>query len=202
MADINPHKIPQDLDQDLKETHNLDQHSQKQMQANKKLLITIGVALVLLITFWIWKSIEISNVRGKAERDHQALKEQAIKGIVTSKEEQLKLLTIPYVWAVRTEMMKGNINQINLYALDLIKEKNFQRIAIANDSGIIVSSTDKKDEGKPFTSIGEVAALTNNDTMVENTGDSVLIVTSPIMGFNKRLGTLFFKYAVQLPDLK
>jgi len=202
MADINPHKIPQDLDQDLKETHNLDQHSQKQMQANKKLLITIGVALVLLITFWIWKSIEISNVRGKAERDHQALKEQAIKGIVTLKEEQLKLLTIPYVWAVRTEMMKGNINQINLYALDLIKEKNFQRIAIANDSGIIVSSTDKKDEGKPFTSIGEVAALTNNDTMVENTGDSVLIVTSPIMGFNKRLGTLFFKYAVQLPDLK
>jgi len=202
MADINPHKIPQDLDQDLKETHNLDQHSQKQMQANKKLLITIGVALVLLITVWIWKSIEISNVRGKAERDHQALKEQAIKGIVTSKEEQLKLLTIPYVWAVRTEMMKGNINQINLYALDLIKEKNFQRIAIANDSGIIVSSTDKKDEGKPFTSIGEVAALTNNDTMVENTGDSVLIVTSPIMGFNKRLGTLFFKYAVQLPDLK
>ena len=202
MADINPHKIPQDLDQDLKETHNLDQHSQKQMQANKKLLITIGVALVLLITVWIWKSIEISNVRGKADRDHQALKEQAIKGIVTSKEEQLKLLTIPYVWAVRTEMMKGNINQINLYALDLIKEKNFQRIAIANDSGVIVSSTDKKDEGKPFTSIGEVAALTNNDTMVENTGDSVLIVTSPIMGFNKRLGTLFFKYAVQLPDLK
>jgi len=202
MADINPHKIPQDLDQDLKETHNLDQHSQKQMQANKKLLITIGVALVLLITVWIWKSIEISNVRGKAERDHQALKEQAIKGIVTLKEEQLKLLTIPYVWAVRTEMMKGNINQINLYALDLIKEKNFQRIAIANDSGVIVSSTDKKDEGKPFTSIGEVAALTNNDTMVENTGDSVLIVTSPIMGFNKRLGTLFFKYAVQLPDLK
>jgi len=202
MADINPHKIPQDLAQDLKETHNLDQHSQKQMQANKKLLITIGVALVLLITVWIWKSIEISNVRGKAERDHQALKEQAIKGIVTLKEEQLKLLTIPYVWAVRTEMMKGNINQINLYALDLIKEKNFQRIAIANDSGVIVSSTDKKDEGKPFTSIGEVAALTNNDTMVENTGDSVLIVTSPIMGFNKRLGTLFFKYAVQLPDLK
>jgi len=202
MADINPHKIPQDLDQDLKETHNLDQHSQKPVQANKKLLITIGVALVLLITVWIWKSIEISNVRGKAERDHQALKEQAIKGIVTSKEEQLKLLTIPYVWAVRTEMMKGNINQINLYALDLIKEKNFQRIAIANDSGVIVSSTDKKDEGKPFTSIGEVAALTNNDTMVENTGDSVLIVTSPIMGFNKRLGTLFFKYAVQLPDLK
>jgi hypothetical protein len=202
MADINPHKIPQDLDQDLKETYNLDQHSQKPVQSNKKLLITIGVALVLLITVWIWKSIEISNVRSKAESDYQALKVQAIRGIVTSKEEQLKLLAKPYVWAVRTEMMKGNISQVNLYALDMIKEENFQRIAIANDSGIIVSSTDKKDEGKPFTSIGEAAALNNNNTMVENASDSVLIVTSPIMGFNKRLGTLFLKYTVRLPDFK
>ena len=202
MADINPHKNPQDLDQNFKTTHNLDQHSQRPGQASKKLLITIGVALLLLITVWIWKSIEISNIRSKAASDYQALKEQAIKGIVSSKEEQLKLLTKPYVWAVRTEMMKGNINQINLYALDLIKEKNFQRIAIANDSGIIVSSTDKKDEGQSFTTIGDATALTNNDTLVENIGDSMLIVTSPIMGFNKRLGTLFFKYAIQLPDLK
>jgi len=202
MLDINPHKKPQDSDQDFKKTQNLEQHPQKAVQTNEKILITIGVALALLITVWIWKTIEISNIRSKADSNRQALKKQAIKSIVTSKEEQLKLLTIPFVWAVRTEMMKGNIYQINLYALDMIKEKNFQQIAIANDSGIIVSSTDKKDEGKPFSSIGEVAALTINDTMVENAGDSTLIVTSPIMGFNKRLGTLFFKYAVQLPDLK
>jgi len=192
MADINPHKEPQDVNQD----------SKKSASSNKNILITIGIALVLLVTIWIWKSIEIDNIRSNAQSDYKALKEQAIKGIVTSKEEQLKLLTKPYVWAVRAEMMKGNINQINLYALDLIKEKNFQLIAIANDSGIIVSSTDKKDEGKPFTSIGEAVALTNNDTMVENTGDSILVVTSPIMGFNKRIGTLFFKYAVQLPAIK
>lgn len=98
-------------------------------------------------------------------------------------------------------MMKGNISQLNLYALDMIKEKNFLGIAIANDSGMIVSSTNKKDEGQPFTSIAEAAALINNDTSVANNGDSILIVKSPIMGFNKRLGTLFIKYAVKLPQL-
>lgn len=192
MADINPDKKPQTMNQD----------SKNPTQANKKILITIGIALLLIITIWVWKSIEIDNIRSKAASDHQVLKVQSIKGIVAAKEEQLKLLAKPYVWAVRTEMMKGNISQINLYALDMIKEKNFLRIAIANDSGIIVSSTDKKDEGKPFTSIGEAVALTNNNTMVQNTGDSILIVTSPIMGFNKRLGTLFFKYVVLFPDLK
>lgn len=170
--------------------------------SNKKILITIGIALVLLIALWIWKSVEVANVRRTAESNYQALKQQAIKSIVTSNEEQLKLLAKPYVWAVRTELMKGNINQVNLYADDMIKEKNFLLIAVANDSGIIVSSTNKKDEAKPFTSIGEAASLNNNNTMVENTGDSVLIVTSPIMGFNSRLGTLFIKYAIQLPALE
>ena len=170
--------------------------------STKKIWITIGVALVLIIAIWIWKSIEVSNVRRTAESNYQVLKEQAIKSIITSKEEQLKLLAKPYVWAVRTELMKGNISQINLYADDMIKEKNFLLIAVANDSEIIVSSTNKKDEGEPFTSIGEAATLNNNNTMVENTGDSVLIVTSPIMGFNNRLGTLFIKYAIQLPVLK
>ena len=180
----------------------LEQDSKKLAPGNKKILITIGVALVLLIGIWIWKSIEIKNIRSKAESDYQELKGQAIRGIIASKEEQLKLLAKPYVWAVRAELMKGNINQVNLYALDMIKEKNIMRIAIANDSGMIVSSTNKKDEGKPFSSIGEAVDLNLNDTRVENKGDSVLIVTSPIMGFDKRLGTLFIKYAVQLPALK
>ena len=192
MEDVNTQKKDPQLEQDLK----------TQASSNKNILITIGIALVLLVTIWIWKSIEIKNIRSEAQSDYQALKEQAIKGIVTSKEEQVKLLAKPYVWAVRTEMMKGNISQVNMYALDMIKEKNVLLIAIANDSGIIVSSTDKKDEGKPFSSIGEAAALSNNNTMVQNTGDSILIVTSPVMGFNKRIGTLFLKYAVQLPVLK
>ena len=185
-----------------KNDQNTDQYSKKQASVNKKILIVIGIAVLLLIAIWIWKGIEINNIKSKATTDYQALKEQAIKGIITSKEEQLKLLAKSYVWAVRTEMMRGNISQVNLYALDMIKEKNFLRIAIANDSGIIISSTDKKDEGKAFTSLGETAALNNNNTLVKNTGDSILIVTSPIMGFNNRLGTLFIKYAVLLPDIK
>lgn len=192
MENVNAQKDDQNVEQDLN----------RQALGNKKILITIGIAMLLLLTIWIWKNTEIKNIKSKAASDYQSLKELAIKGIISSKEEQLKLLAKPYVWAVRTEMMKGNINQVNLYALDLIKEKDLLRIAIANDSGIIVSSTDKKDEGKSFTLIGKAAILTNDNTFVENAGDSVLTVVSPIMGFNSRLGTLFIKYAVTLPDLK
>ena len=169
------------------------------VKTNKNLLITIIVALVLLSVIWIWKIVEIGNVNKAVEKDRQALKAQAIIKIVQSNEQQLKALAKAYVWAVRTEMMQGNINEVNLFGSDMIKEKNFQVIAIANDKGIIVSSTNKKQEGQSFSTIGKEEALTSNDTNINNAGDSILVMTSPIMGFNNRLGTLFIKYAVPLP---
>ena len=169
----------------------------KWAKANKKIFITIGVALLLIITIWIWKSIEINNIKAKAESVQLLIKKQAASQIIQSHESHLKLLAKPYVWAVRSEMMRGNINQLNLFANDMIKENKFQLIAVANDKGIIVSSTNKKHEGQAFSTIGRETGLTDNNTTVENVNDTILIMTSPIMGFNNRLGTLLIKYAIQ-----
>jgi 1,2-phenylacetyl-CoA epoxidase catalytic subunit len=171
----------------------------KQSNTTKAFFITIGVALILLIALWVWKSMEVSSTKETAEIERQTIKEKATRHIVQSHEEHLKLLAKAYVWAVRAEMMQGNINQVNLFASDMVKEKNFQRIVIANDKGIIVSSTNKKDEGQPFSTIADEAALSSNNTTVQNESDSILILTSPIMGFNNRLGTLLIKYAVKPP---
>ncbi len=170
--------------------------------SNKKFYILTGVAILLIAIFWIWKTFEINNIKKEAEKNRESLKEEATKQIVQSHEAHLKLLAKPYVWAVRSEMMQGNINQVNLFANDMVKEKNFQRIVVANDKGIIVSSTNKKDEGQPFSTVGTDAALSSNNTSVQNVSDSILVMTSPIMGFNNRLGTLLIKYAIQKPDFK
>lgn len=159
-------------------------------------LIIAAVALLLLAGIWIWKETQIGNVKKQAETEKLALQQKAAAMIVQSNEEHLKVLAKPIVWAVRAEMMQGNISQVNLYMNDMVKEKNFQRIVVANDKGIIVSSTNKKDEGKPFSTIGKDAYLSSNSTNVENVGDSILTMTSPIMGFNNRLGTLLIKYAL------
>lgn len=162
----------------------------------KGILITIVVALILLSGIWIWKAIEINSLKKTAVKDRQTLTEQANTQIVQSHESHLKLLAKPFVWAIRTEMMQGNINQVNLYMNDMVKEKNFQSIAVINDKGIIVSSTDKKNEGKSFSTLGKTSDLSSNATNLANLNDSILVMTSPIMGFNNRLGTLYIKYSV------
>jgi uncharacterized protein YxeA len=170
--------------------------------SKKILMIVIGVAVVLLAAIWIWKSVEINSVKKEAERERQVIKEEAVRQVVQTNVKHLQLLAKAYVWAVRGEMMQGNINQVNLFANDMVKEKNFQRIVIANDKGIIISSTNKKDEGLPFSTVGKDTYLSSNNTTVENLSDSVLVMSSPIMGFNNRIGTLMINYAVQPPSFK
>lgn len=169
---------------------------------NRKFLITIGTALLLIAGIWIWKSAEISNFKNAAASERQNLEKQAMRQIVQTHEEHLKLLAKPLVWAVRGEMMQGNMNQVNLFVNDMVKEKNFQRIVIANDKGIIISSTNKKDEGKEFLSVGKQTYLTSNATTVEDINDSIVVMSSPIMGVNNRLGTFMINYKVIKPNFK
>ena len=167
---------------------------------------TIGIiviaGLVLLAGIWIWKSIQINNIREQAATEKQDIQEQAKNQIRNTHEMHLKSLTKPFVWAVRTEMLQNNISQVNLYANDMVKEKNFQKIVIVNDKGTVILSTNKKEEGKEFGSIGNAAYLSSNNTNVDNINDSILVVSSPIMGFNNKLGTLMITYAVQRPAFK
>lgn len=166
----------------------------------KKILIIVLVAVVLLAALWIWKNTEINNEQKEAEREKQILQERASALITNTHKEHLKLLAKPYVWAVRSELLKGNINQVNLYANEMVKEKNFQSIVVANDKGVIISSTNKKNEGQPFSSLGKPNYLTSDTTIVENINDSILVMSSPVMGFNDRLGTMMITYKVKRPE--
>lgn len=164
--------------------------------SKKTYVITIVVGLVLLVAFWIWSYFEANSAQKKAEVQKQSLKEQAHKQLLLAHEDHLRLLSLPFVWAVRTEMLQGNMSQVNLYMNEMVRKKNFQNIAVIDNKGIIKSSTNKKNEGRPFGEIERSTNLEIDDTNVNNVGDSILILTSPIMGFNNKLGTLYLKYAM------
>lgn len=165
----------------------------------RNLLILATVFLVLLAIIWIWKTAQINNLKQEATQDRQRLQQQATQMIVSTHEEHLIKLAKPFVWAVRTEMLNKNISQVNQYANELVKEKNFQSIVITNEKGIIVSATDKKLEGKDYATVSNKNYLSGNSTQV-NRLKNQLITTSPIMGFNSRLGTAILTYNLQTPN--
>ena len=82
------------------------------------------------------------------------------------------------------------------------KKKNFQKVVVTNDKGVAILSTNKKEEGKEFILTGKVNYLLADTTVVENINDSLLIMNSPVMGFNNRPGTLIVAYSIKHPELK
>lgn len=167
-----------------------------------KILVAAGVIILLFAALWIWKAAEIKNLKKENEKKEILLRQKAFELLSQSDYKYLKLLAKPYVWAIRTEIMKGNIEAVNLYANDMVKEKYFQTITVVNDKGVIVSSTNKKLEGKSYASVGNAAYLTNDSTVVNKVDDATLEVSSPVMGFNKRIGTLIFNYMPQKAEFK
>lgn len=170
--------------------------------SGKKILIIIVIGLLLLASLWIWKSIEIKNLKKHAVTEKQEVKKEAALQMLQSHETHLKVLAKPLVWAVRTEMLKNNIGQVNLYTNEMVREPNFQKIVIIDEQGMVLLSTDKKEEGTEFQRPGSNIDLSANTTTVANVNDSLLVMTSPIMGFNNRLGTLLVAYSVPSPLFK
>ncbi len=167
-----------------------------------KILVAAGGIILLFAALWIWKAIEIKNLKKEHENKETLLKQKANELLLQSDFRYLKLLAKPYGWAIRTELMKGNIDAVNLYANDMVKEKNFQTITVVDGKGMVISSTNKKLESKSYASVGNAAYLSNDSTVVNKLDNNSLEISSPVMGFNKRIGTLIFNYTPPKADLK
>jgi hypothetical protein len=191
--------------------HNYEDHSSREVTKNnqrtftltsKQLLIACLVVVALLAIIWTWKSIQINSLKKDHSEHTLQLKQQAQTMLISSDKHYLQLLAKPYVWAIRTEMMKGNLSQVHLYANDMVKEKNMKSVVVADNKGVVVSSTDKKLEGQNFAAVGNQAYLSIDNTVVEQVNDSLLVMATPVMGFNSRLGTLMISYSPIKPVFK
>jgi hypothetical protein len=167
----------------------------------RRLVIIIIIALVLIAGLWAWKTIQINNIRNQAEQEQLELNKKAIAQIRKIDEVNLKLLAKPLVWAIRTEMLNNNVNQVALYINEIVRQNNFRKISVIDGNGIVMLSTDKKEEGKAFGLAGSIIDLSSNNTLVANLNDTMMVMTSPIMGFNNRLGTLNIIYSAKQPML-
>ncbi len=70
---------------------------------------------------------------------------------------------------------------------------------MVDTKNIIVSSTNKKYEGKDYLTVGTAYYLSVDSAVVNKVNDSLLVLASPVMSFNSKLGTLIFMYAVPQP---
>lgn len=144
------------------------------------------VSLLALVAVYFWKDIQ-----GKKQKT--AIEKMAAEQLMENNAEMLKLVTKPFVWSIRAEMLRENMDQINSYTKEMVREKNFQIIHLIDPAGKIVISTDKKLEGQPAAEMFESYIL-QTDSVVVLRKDMLLFVAAPVMGYDKKLGVLLMSY--------
>jgi len=157
------------------------------------LIISVLVAGMLFTYFRSRMSLQKMN---EVMRTHQENLEESVNEFLLSNTEDLLMLSTKGLnWAIRGELIRGNEEQIQQYLSQLVKEKGVEHVEFINSEGIIEMSSNKKKEGQKFNLSGyEENPLVKDKAFYSFNEDGTVNLFAPIMGLEKRLGTLMILY--------
>ena len=160
----------------------------------KHAAILVGIIVVLLV----WKTIAVSKVESdmakKLESERvlitQQAREYADQQYVKEEERFGQVLS----WAVRGELIRNNVDQIDQYLSEIVKMKDTERVVLIGDDGQLLVSTDKRLEETKGVEIypKEILNLQKITLRSDVEGKKILVV--PVMGLNKKIATVVVSY--------
>lgn len=151
-------------------------------------LYVILFLILALVGMYFWKNLAVGKVRTEVSN-------KAAEIIGEQNNSYLRLVSIPLVWAVRSEMIRDNYDQINQYLANFVKEKNMKELVVAKTDGKVVAATNKKLEGTNISTSFPADVLQTAETTITVRENGEYQVVSPVMGLNAKLGVLVLVYA-------
>ncbi|MGA7827647.1 MAG: hypothetical protein WCA04_08310 [Geobacteraceae bacterium] len=182
---------PRDSEEKLDPGASVEQ--QPEQGVNKSFIVTHWHAITILILvlavagMYMWKNVAVNSAKAHVS-------ESASRIITEQNKSYLRLVAVPLTWAVRSEMIRDNYDQINQYLNQLVKEKNMKEIVVAKPDGTIVVATNKKREGTSVTSVFPPSVLQEDKTTVTTLENGDIMVVSPVMGLSSKQGILILLY--------
>ncbi|MDP3586339.1 MAG: hypothetical protein Q8R61_14515 [Thiobacillus sp.] len=168
-----------------------------------KLPLWVSLALVILwaISF-AWQSLAQKRLVAKLETDRAAMTaqadndRQALLGQLRTRagaasEASLREFGTALAWAVRGEMIRNNLDQVDQFFTEIVKLPGTERALLAGVDGKIAVSTDRRHLGAEASTLVPPEALLLPQVTVRSEADGTLLLVVPVMGLNDRLGTVF-----------
>ncbi len=158
-------------------------------------VIAIAILLILTLYFGISKGAQARKHNRELENMRQQYENQFAAALAKESKDQLTLMLTTFVWAVRGSMLRENLDEVNQYLIELVKEDEINEIVLAGDEGQILLATNKKNEGQPFGNFYSQELLTKEQVYFKLSEDKQdYYIVAPVLSLNRRLGTLFMKY--------
>lgn len=154
----------------------------------------IGVLVVCLVILQFTKTSAIMNAEKRFDARERELVGQSRTALTQQTIELLQLGATPLAWAIRSELMAGDLRDIDAYMLTLIKEKYIKRITLVDRTGNIVAATNLKLKGQTGAAAFPGVVLEGSEARVISEKDHIRVIV-PVMDFDVQIGTLVLDYA-------
>jgi hypothetical protein len=161
------------------------------------LIYTFGAFIFALIALvagvYAWKIASVRSLEQKMEVQRNEMTEERRQALEVQARDMLRITSRPLAWAVRAEMIRGNLGQIDDYFRDFVREDGVVSIVLIDKNGQVALATNRKLETQPADGVVSKNILDTDDVVIEELG-AILRLGVPIMSFNEKLGVLVLDY--------
>jgi type II secretory pathway component PulM len=191
-----------ELDMDQVENNGAAASKFSRMSRERKIMLGLVAALLTVgVGMYGWKVAAVNAVENRLAQVEAEQAEAQAQIINQAKqledarvEEALRLFSIPFAWAIRRELMAGNVNQVDQYLGQLVQIRGFESAVLANPDGKVIVASDRKKLVETFSSLYPGVDLSTNEIKLEKAGNGTFRAIIPILGLNKHLGVVVLEY--------
>jgi hypothetical protein len=166
--------------------------------------LPLWVSLVLLVLWLItfaWQSLAQKRLEARLaqdreamtsqfEADRQALFGQLRNRVESSTDESRRQFGLALAWAVRGEMIRNNLDQVDQFFTEIVRLPNTERVLLVGADNKVLVSTDRRHKDADGVALVGADTLQLPQVTVRAGQDGSRELVIPVMGLNARLGTV------------
>ncbi len=170
--------------------------SRLRVWVNKSTALHAGVIIAMatgLIVLAVVQAVAIARIRLQATHERAALVRRETEILTAQTAALLRLSALPLGWAVRGAMLKDDMGSVDTYLQRIVQEPHVTGAALVGPDGKVRLASNRKLENRPAAELFSGVALNGQSPFVMASEGSARVVV-PVMGYDRRLGTLILSY--------
>jgi C4-dicarboxylate-specific signal transduction histidine kinase len=141
----------------------------------------------------IARVVDVDRVERRASEERAALARNATEALTARTAALLRLSALPLGWAVRGALLKDDFNSVDAYLQKIVQEPQVTAAALVGTDGKVRLASNRKLENHPVDEAFPGVRIDQQNPTTTSTDSDVRVIV-PIMGYDRRLGTLILSY--------
>jgi hypothetical protein len=163
------------------------------------------VLAVLLVVTYAWQRAAANRAEARLGNERQTMAREAaaertalltqVRQLADARSDEAhRRFGTALAWAVRGEMVRNNLDQVDQYFAELVRLERISRVVLAGRDGKVLVSSDRKFLSSEASALYPADALSAEQVAVRPDADGGKLLVIPVMGLNARLGTVLVSY--------